>query len=89
MLTFTDTTCSISFSFDSSGNNQVTAAFSYTNHFFIDGIASVTYYIDEADNRVEAISYLGETTQYAFTPGDGKVYMIHFDDIEFPVIAPT
>ena len=57
------------FTFDSSGNNPVTAEFVYTNHFFIDAITGVTYYIDEADNRVEAISYLPETTQYAFTAG--------------------
>ena len=30
----------VTFTFDSSGNNPVTAAFSYTNHFFVDAIAA-------------------------------------------------
>ncbi len=87
--TFTDSVSGVTFSFDSSGNNPVTAAFPYTNHFFIDAITGSTYFIDEADNRVEAISYLPETTQYAFTAADTKTYLIHYDDVrvEFPVIS--
>ncbi len=79
----------MTFSFDSSGNNPVTAAFPYTNHFFIDAITGITYYIDDADNAVEAISYLPETTQYAFTAADGNTYLIHYNDVRvvFPVIS--
>ena len=41
------------------------------------------------DDRVEAISYLPETTQYAFVPADGKTYLIHYNDVSvvFPVIS--
>ena len=41
------------------------------------------------DNRVEAISYLPETTQYAFVPADGNTYLIHYNDVSvvFPVIS--
>jgi len=87
--TFTDSVAGVTYSFDSSGNNPVTAAFVYNNHFFIDALTGVTYYVDVPDNRVEAISYLPETTQYAFTAGDGKTYMIHYNDVrvEFPVIS--
>lgn len=87
--TFTDSASGVTFSFDSSGNNPVTAQFPYTNHFFIDASTGVTYYIDEADNRVEAISYIPETTQYAFTPADGQTYLIEYNDVrvEFPVIS--
>lgn len=87
--TFTDSAAGVTFSFDNSGNNPVTASFVYTNHFFIDATTGVTYYIDQADNRVEAILYIPETTQYAFTPGDGKTYLIHYNDVrvEFPVTS--
>jgi len=88
-LTFTDTAGGVTFTFDDSGNNPITAEFVYQNHFFIDTIAGVTYYIDVPDTRVEAISYLPETTQYAFTPADGNIYLIHYSDVGvvFPVIA--
>jgi hypothetical protein len=88
-LTFTDTVAGITFTFDDSGNNPITAEFAYTNHFFVDVINGITYYIDEADNKVEAISYLPETTQYAFVPGDGNTYLIHYSDVSvvFPVIS--
>ena len=88
-LTFTDTISGVTFTFDDSGNNPITAEFVYENHFFIDTIAGVTYYIDVADTRVEAISYLPETTQYAFTPADGNTYLIHYSNVGvvFPVIA--
>ena len=88
-LTFTDTVSAVTFTFDSSGNNQITAGFTYTNHFFVDVIGGITYYIDEADNRVEAISYPPETTQYAFVPADGKTYLIHYSNVgvNFPVIS--
>lgn len=88
-LTFTDTVSGITFTFDDSGNNQITAEFAYTNHFFIDVINEITYYIDEADKRVEAISYLSETTQYAFAPADGNTYLIHYSNVNvvFPVIS--
>ena len=87
--TFTDSVSGVTFSFDSGGNNPVTVAFGYTNRFFTDAITGVTYYIDEADKRVEALSYLPETTQYAFTPADGKTYLIHYDDVRvtIPVIS--
>jgi hypothetical protein len=88
-LTFTDTVATVTFTFNGSGNNPITAEFVYTNHFFIDVINGVTYYIDEADNRVEAISYLPETTQYAFVPADGNTYLIHYNNVGvvFPVVS--
>ena len=88
-LTFTDTVGGITFTFDDSGNNQITAEFAYTNHFFADVLNGITYYIDEADKKVEALSYLPETTQYAFVPADGNTYLIHYSDVGvvFPVIS--
>jgi hypothetical protein len=87
--TFTDSSGGVTFSFDSSGDNPITAAFVYTNFFFIDALTGVTYYIDQADSLVEAVSYLPETTQYAFTPDDGNTYLIHYNDVRvvFPVIS--
>jgi hypothetical protein len=87
--TFTDSAAGVTFTFDSAGNNPVTVEFAYTNHFFIDATTGVTYYIDEADTRVEALSYIAENTQYAFTPADGKTYLIHYNDVRvaFPVIS--
>ena len=43
----------------------------------------------QTDNKVEALSYLPETTQYAFTPADGNTYLIHYNDVQvvFPVIS--
>ena len=88
-ITFTDTISGVTFTFDSSGNNPVTAEFAYTNQFFIDPISGVTFYIDATANKVEAISYLPETTQYAFVPADGNTYLIHYNDVSvvFPVIS--
>jgi hypothetical protein len=88
-LSFTDQINGVSFSFDDSGNNPITVGFPYTNQFFIDLITGVTYYIDETDNRVEVLSYLPETTQYAFVPADGKTYLIHYSNVGvvFPVIS--
>jgi hypothetical protein len=88
-LTFTDTVSSVTFSFNDSGNNPISAAFVYTNHFFVDVINGATYYIDVPDNRVEALAYLPETTQYAFVPADGNTYLIHYNDVSvvFPVIT--
>jgi hypothetical protein len=87
--TFTDSASGVTFSFDSSGDNPVTVEFGYTNGFFIDAITGVTYFIDEADNRAEALSYLPEATQYAFTAADAKTYLIHYDDVRvtIPVIS--
>ncbi|MBS1854108.1 MAG: hypothetical protein JST11_01990 [Acidobacteria bacterium] len=86
-VTFTDTLSTVTFSFDGSGNNPITASFVYTNDFFIDVINEVTYYI--SGTKVEAISYLPESTQYAFVPADGKTYLIHYNDVSvvFPVIS--
>ena len=86
-VTFTDTVSGTTFTFDSSGNNPITAEFVYTNDFFIDVINGATYYID--GTKVEALSYLPETTQYAFVPADGKTYLIHYNDVSvfFPVIS--
>ena len=88
-LTFTDAINGVTFTFDDSGNNPITVGFSYTNQFFIDLITGVTYYIDETDNRVEVLSYLPETTQYAFVPADGQTYLIHYSNVGvvFPVIS--
>ena len=45
--------------------------------------------MDETDNTVEAISYLPETTQYAFVPADGNTYLIHYNNVSvvFPVVS--
>src|SRR5579872_2702695 len=88
-ITFTDTVSGVTFTFDSSGNNPITAEFVYTNQFFLDAIAGTTYYIDVTDKKVEAISYLPETTQYAFTPADGNTYLIHYNNVGvvFPVVS--
>ena len=89
VVTFTDTIGGATFNFDSSGNNQMSVRFVYQSQFFIDVLNGITYYVDTADTRVEAISYLPETTRYAFTPADGNTYLIHYNDVEvaFPVIA--
>ena len=88
-LSFTDAINGVNFTFDDSGNNPITVGFPYTNQFFIDLITGVTYYIDETDNRVEVLSYLPETTQYAFVPPGGKTYLIHYSNVGvvFPVIS--
>ena len=88
-VTFTDTVSGVTFTFDDSGNNPITAEFTYTNDFFVDAIAGATYYIDTTDNHVETISYLPETTQYAFTAANGVTYLIHYSDVNvvFPVIS--
>ena len=88
-LTFEDTVSTVTFTFDESGNNPITAEFVYSNSFFVDVINGITYYIDEADTRVEAISNLPETTQYAFVPADGNTYLIHYSNVGvvFPVIS--
>ena len=88
-LTFTDTVTNVTYTFDDSGNNPITAAFVYNNNFFVDVISGITYYIDVPDNRVEALSYVPETTQYAFVPADGNTYLIHYSDVGvvFPVIS--
>lgn len=88
-LTFTDTVSGVTFTFDDSGNNPISVAFVYTNNFFVDVINGVTYYVDVPDNRVEALSYLPETTQHAFVPADGNTYLIHYNDVSvvFPVIT--
>jgi hypothetical protein len=88
-LSFTDTVAGASFSFDSSGNNQISVSFSYRSQFFIDTVTGITFYVDTADNRVEALLTLPETTRYAFTPADGNTYLIHYNAVQvvFPVIA--
>ena len=88
--TFTDSASGVTFSFDSGGNNPVTASFPYTNHFFIDAITGTTFYIDEADNKVEALSYLPENDAVrVHSPADGNTYLIHYNDVRvvFPVIS--
>jgi hypothetical protein len=88
-LSFTDTNSGASFSFDSSGNNQISVSFPYQSDFFIDVLTGITFYVDTADSRVEALLYLPETTRYAFTPADGNTYLIHYKDVQvvFPVIS--
>jgi hypothetical protein len=88
-VSFADTVSGVSFTFDDSGNNPITAEFPYTNNFFVDGITGVTYYLDTTNRRVEAISYLPETTQYAFTAANGVTYLINYSDVNvvFPVIS--
>lgn len=88
-VTFADTVSGVTFTFDSSGDNPITAEFIYTNDCFIDAIAGTTYYIDQTNSRVEALSYLPETAQYAFTAANGVTYLIHYSDVDvvFPVIS--
>ena len=88
-MTFTDTVSGVTFTFNNSGNNPITVAFAYTNQFFVDVINGTTYYVDTTDNRIEVISYLPETTQYAFTPADGNTYLIHYNNVSvvFPVVS--
>jgi hypothetical protein len=88
-LTFTDTVAGVTFTFDSSGNNQISAIFPYRSQFFFDALNGITYYVDVADNKVEALLTLPETTRYAFSPADGNTYLIYYSAVEvvFPVIA--
>ena len=88
-VTFTDSLSGVTFAFNDSSNNPITAALACTNSFFVDVINGVTYYIDQTAGSVEAISYLPETTQYAFVPADGNTYLIHYNDVSvvFPVVS--
>jgi hypothetical protein len=88
-LSFTDTVAGARFSFDSSGNNQISASFPYRSQFFLDALNGITFDVDSADNKVEALLTLPETTRYAFSPADGNTYLIHYNAVEvvFPVIA--
>ena len=88
-LTFLDTISGATFSFDSSGNNQISVSFPYQSQFFIDVLDGITFYVDVTHNLVEALLYLPETTRYAFTPADGNTYLIHYNDVQvtFPVIT--
>ena len=88
-ITFTDSVSNVTFTFGQAPNSPVTAGFAYVNNFFIDPIKGITYYIDVADVKVEGISYLPETTQYAFTAANGQTYLIHYSDVGviIPVIS--
>ncbi len=88
-VSFTDSIAGASFSFDSSGANPISVSFPYRSQFFIDALTGITFYVDTADNRVEALLALPETTRYAFTPADGKTYLIHYNAVQvsFPVIS--
>ncbi len=88
-VTFTDTVSGITFSFDDSGDNQISVGFPYTNQFFVDLLNGITYYVDGTTSTVEAISYVPETTQYGFVAANGQTYLIHYNDVGvvFPVIS--
>lgn len=88
-LTFTDTVSGATFSFDKSGNNPISVQFAYESQFFVDLLNGITFYVDIADSRVEALIDLPETARYAFTPADGNTYLIHYNDVQviFPVIS--
>jgi hypothetical protein len=88
-LTFDDTVAGATFSFDPSGDNPISVAFPYVNRFFVDAITEVTYYIDVPDTKATAVSYLPETTSYAFVAADGRTYLIDYSDVTvvFPVVA--
>jgi hypothetical protein len=88
LFTFKDTLTKVVFTFDPTENEPIEVGFVYTNNFFIDILNGVTFYIDVPDSRVEAISYLPETTQYGFTV-DNKTYLIHYNEVGvvFPVIS--
>ena len=87
---FTDTLTHVGFSF-AIGGGQATVVFPYANGFFLDALTGTTYYVDEADQRVNALSYLPETTRYGFRAADGVTYLIHFNDVSvfLPVTAGT
>lgn len=88
-VTFKDSVSNVTFTFNQAGNNAITAQFLYENDFFTDSITGTTYYVDVTDVKVETLSYLPETTQYAFVPADGNTYLIHYSDVGviFPVIS--
>ena len=88
-VTFIDTVSGTTFTFNNSGNNPVTAQIPYSNNFFLDPVTGTTFYIDTTNNRVEALSYLPETTQYAFTAANGTTYVIDYSSVKvaFPVIS--
>jgi hypothetical protein len=90
-VTFTDTVSGVTWTFNDTTAGPVTAELVYVNDFFTDPLAGVTYYVDTTSNRVEAISYLAETTEYAFTAANGITYLIHYNDVEvyFPVVSGT
>jgi hypothetical protein len=88
LIVFKDSISNITFSIDRRFNH-ITAEFVYVSGFFTDPIAGLTYYVDGPDAKVEGISYLPETTQYAFVAGNGQTYLIHYSDVGvvFPVIS--
>ena len=88
MQTFKDTITNVTFTFDPCENSSIKVDFVYTNNFFVDAMDGITYFIDVPDMRVEAISYIPETTQYGFSP-DGNTYLIHYNNVSvvFPVIS--
>jgi hypothetical protein len=88
-VTFLDDNLNLLFTFDSSGNNQITVGFPYTNNFFEDGLTGVTYYIDDVDKVAQAMSYIPETIQYGFVPANGQRCYIHYNkvQVQFPVIS--
>ena len=57
-VTFTDTVSGVTWTFNDTAADPVTAEFVYINDFFADPLAGVTYYVDTTNNRVEAISYI-------------------------------
>ena len=89
VVTFTDTVSEVTLSFDSSGDNQVSAGFPYTNQFFVDVINGFSYFINASTKKVIAISYIPEMTRYGFIGADGNTYLIHYNDVGvvFPVIS--
>jgi hypothetical protein len=79
----------VTFTFDNSGNNQVSVQFPYTNNFFTDVLTGVTYYVDDTDRVFQAVPYLPEAIQYGFVPANGRKYLIHYNNVQvaFPVIS--
>ena len=89
LVWFLDFITNVTFSFNKSGNNPITAQFQYQNGVFGDTINNIQYNVDENDKLVETTVYLPETTQYAFMPADGNKYLIHYNNVGvvFPIIA--
>ena len=82
-LTFTDTVSGVTFTFDDSGNNPITADFAYTNHFFVDVITGVTYYIDvPRQPRRSALLPARRPRSTPSSPANGNTYLIHYNDVE-------
>ena len=84
---FTDTLTHVGFSF-AIGGGQATVVFPDAERLLPRRPHRDDYYVDEADQRVNALSDLPETTRYGFRAADGVTYLIHFDDVRCSSPSP-